>query len=108
MNQHESETHRVVIAKLADEYIIEPRTLKAEVGDEVAFSLVNIEEPLTLLFPDPDLFGKPSVQIGPSDDCTLSVREESRKKIHSYAIYREEGRSFIGFHSRGPVIIIYR
>lgn len=114
MNATESSTptgtsHRVVIAQHAGTYIVKPRALNVEVGDTVTFSLVDIDEDISIIFPDPDLFEQPSVDVDPNGDSPpLEVIGEPRKEVHPYAIYRKQGKDFIGFHSRGPVIIIYR
>lgn len=119
MNQYESEvTHRVVIAKHAEEYIIKPRTLTAKIGDRVIFSTVRVDEKLRVFFPDAILLGaeeqepKEVVTLHPSVDNVFTIVEAAGKEdpqdIYPYAAFRQEGRDFIGFHSPGPVIIIYR
>ena len=99
--------HDVVIAQHAGTYIIKPRTLNVENGDTVTFSLVNTNEDISILFPDTALFGQSSVTVT-SNEKSSALTVVGSKNVYPYAIYGKQGRDFIGFHSRGPVIIIMR
>jgi len=98
-------SHDVVIAQHAGTYIIKPRTLNVEEGDTVTFSLVDTNEDISILFPDASLFDQSSLDVT-SNGESGALQVVGSKNVYPYAIYGKKRRDFIGFHSRGPVIII--
>lgn len=99
--------HRVLIAKHPESYLIEPRTLKVRPGENVVFSTAGLKETIYFFFPESAPFGKQVVELRPENDRSALAVKVKREGVFPYAAYSKEGRDFIGFHSRGPVIIIY-